>query len=155
MIKRYCLPLFEGTDTGKACYWVCDLTSEIPTAQLVPGDLVFVAEGAKFYKVPSAQNTTEIGSGGGAGSPAYTEFIKDLGIGRSGMFELTGAGLPVGKPVTVIQTAAPIPSKGNCRDEFEFDRISLTGYVLDATTIRVHWNATGVVSGEYAFAYLI
>lgn len=93
----------------------------------------------------------------GAGGSGYTAFTRDLGAARrSGTFDLTGlSGLTVGKVVLVIQTAAPIASKGDARDEFEMDPIVLTGYVVDATTIRVYWSAPGVVVGDYSFAYLV
>lgn len=87
----------------------------------------------------------------------FNAFTKDLGAARrSGTFDITGlSGLTADKHVTVIQTAAPIASKGNARDEFEMDRIELTGYVVDANTIRVFWQAPSVVVGTYAFAYLV
>lgn len=93
----------------------------------------------------------------GGGGLTLTAFEKDLGIGdRSGTFDITGlSGLTVDKPVLVVQTAAPIASKGNARDEAEMDQIQLTGYVVDANTIRVYWHATGIVTGNYAFGYAV
>lgn len=95
--------------------------------------------------------------GGGGGSPTYTAFTQDLGAARrSGTFDITGlSGLTADKPVAVMQSAAPIASKGDSRDEPEMDHISATGYVLDATTIRVYWHASAVVVGTYAFAYMV
>lgn len=90
------------------------------------------------------------------GALAGVDFTKDLGIARSGTFDITGlSGLTPGKNVAVVQTAQPIASKGNARDEFEMDHIQATGYVVDATTIRVYWNASGVAVGTYAFAYQV
>ena len=85
------------------------------------------------------------------------DFTKDLGVSRrSGTFDITGlSGLTPNKVVSVVQTAAAIASKGNARDEPEMDLIRLTGYVLDANTIRVYWNASGVVVGNYSFAYTV
>lgn len=90
--------------------------------------------------------------------PTSTDFIRDLGSSASsGTFDLTGlSGLTPGKNVLVSQTAQAIPSKGNARDEFELDDIQATGYVVDATTIRVYWNAHGrIVVGDYAFSYTV
>ena len=85
------------------------------------------------------------------------EFTQDLGVGRfSGTFDLTGlAGLTPGADVTIVQTAQAIASKGNARDEFEMDAIQLTGYVVDANTIRVYWWSPSLVAGIYAFAFAI
>jgi hypothetical protein len=65
------------------------------------------------------------------------------------------SGLTAGKNVLVVQTAQQVTSKGNARDEFEMDGINLTGYVVDANTIRVYWHAPSVVVGTYAFAYQV
>lgn len=99
--------------------------------------------------------TGAAGASGGAGS--YTAFTKDLGAARSsGTFDITGlSGLTADKVVAVVQTAGAIASKGNARDESEMDLIRLTGYVVDATTIRAYWNSPGVVVGTYEFAYQI
>lgn len=86
----------------------------------------------------------------------FIEFTKDLGANRSGTFDITGlSGLTADKPVLVRQTAAAIASKGNARDEPETDPITVTGYVVDATTIRCYWSAPSVVVGIYAFAYVV
>lgn len=91
------------------------------------------------------------------GGNAWTEFTKDLGAARrSGTFDITGlAGLTAGKPVQLFQSAAAIASKGNARDEPEMDLIKITGYVVDANTIRAYWESPSVVVGTYAFAYLV
>ena len=103
--------------------------------------------------IPGPQGNT------GSTGPAaiMTDFTKDLGAAdRSGTFDITGlSGLTTDKVVTVIQTAAKITSKGDARDEFEMDNIQLTGYVVDANTIRVYWQAPSVVVGTYAFAYQV
>jgi hypothetical protein len=95
--------------------------------------------------------------GGGGGAGTLTDFTVDLGhSNRSGHFDITGlAGLTVGKNVLIVQTAQPIATKGNARDEFEFDDIQFTGYVVNAATIRVYWNAKGTVVGIYAAAYQV
>lgn len=95
--------------------------------------------------------------GGGAGSTAFTAFTQDLGAARQGgTFDLTGlSGLTIDKPVMIMQTSAAIASKGNARDEPEMDHIAITGHVKSATEIRCYWNASAVVVGIYAFAYLV
>lgn len=87
----------------------------------------------------------------------WTDFTQDLGVGlTSGTFDVTGlSGLTTGKNVEVMQTGQPIAAKGGARDEFLFDDIQATGYVVDAATIRVLWNAHAVVTGPYAFAYQV
>lgn len=94
-------------------------------------------------------------AGGGSGGLALTDFIQNVGGGTSGHFTIAGAGFTAGKDVLIVQTAQPIPSKGNARDELEMDAIVLTGYVMDAATIQVYWRATGIVVGDYAFAYAV
>ena len=86
-----------------------------------------------------------------------TNITVDLGKARrSGTFDITGlSGLTADKNVLIAQNALPITSKGNARDEFEMDRIGAMGYVLNASTIRVLWNAGSVVVGSYNFAYQV
>lgn len=88
-------------------------------------------------------------------SSTFTVITQDLGIGRSGTFDITGlSGLTANKPVTVIQTNDPITSKGDATDEPEMDMIFAVGYTLDATSIRVTWQCSSIVAGEYTFGYL-
>jgi hypothetical protein len=98
-----------------------------------------------------------VGPAGAVGAAVMTAFTKDLGAARrSGTFDITGlAGLTADKVVTIVQTAAQVASKGNARDEPQMDQIQLTGYVVDAATIRAHWWAPAVVVGTYAFAYAV
>jgi hypothetical protein len=86
-----------------------------------------------------------------------TAVVKDLGVARrSGTFDITGlSGLTAEKVVVIVQTAAKVASKGDARDEFEIDGVQATGYVVDATTIRVYWWAPSVVVGDVAFAYAV
>lgn len=93
-------------------------------------------------------------TGGGVGEIIWNDFTVDLGAARSsGTFDVATSGRTADKDVIVIQTAKAIASKGNARDEAEMDQIQATGYVVDAATIRVYWNAPSVVVGTYAFAY--
>lgn len=46
---------------------------------------------------------------------------------------------------------AAIASKGNARDEAEFDMIECVAYADSTTSLSVTWNAPGVVVGDYAF----
>lgn len=113
-----------------------------------------------MQKYPGGTTTFLRGDGSFAtptASVTFTAFTKDLGVGdQAGTFDITGlSGLSAGKPVMVMQTAAAISSKGDARDEPEMDAISVTGYVVDATTIRCYWNAPSIVVGDYAFAYLV
>jgi len=91
------------------------------------------------------------------GFSAFTNYSVDLGTARtSGTFDITGlSGLTTDKPVLIFQSSSPIPSKGDARDEPEFDRIQAAGYVVNATTIRVSWWAPGVVVGTYEFEYAV
>jgi hypothetical protein len=98
------------------------------------------------------------GSSGAGG--AFNAFTKDLGANkRSGTFDITGlSGLTANKVVSIVQTMDQISSKGNARDEYEMDPITLTGYVVDAATIRALWACGGgqsVAVGTYAFAYQV
>lgn len=110
--------------------------------------------------IKTINGSTVLGSGDlvvSGAAPAYTAFTKDLGAAkRSGTFDITGlSGLTADKVVSIVQTAAPIASKGDARDEAEMEHINVTGYVVNATTIRAYWHAFGVMVGTYAFAYLV
>jgi len=99
---------------------------------------------------------TTLNATGGGGAGTWTDFVKDIGKGRSGTFDVTGlSGLTADKDVAIVQTSQIIPTKGDARDEFEFDAIQLTGYVLNSTTIRARWWAPGIVVGDYAFAHMV
>lgn len=94
---------------------------------------------------------------GGGGSATLTDFTANLGVARrSGTFDIMGlSGLTADKNVLVMQSAQPIASKGNARDESEMDHIRVTGYVLNTTTVRCYWDAPSVVVGSYNFAFLV
>jgi hypothetical protein len=94
---------------------------------------------------------------GGGGGMTLTPLVKDLGVAqRAGTFDITGlSGLTTDKPVLLVSTSAIIPSKGDARDENELDPITLSGYVLDANTIRAYWSAQTVIVGDRAFGYQV
>jgi len=110
-----------------------------------------------FLKADSTQADGLAWSTPAAAAPVFNEFTKDIGVAhQAGTFDITGlSGLTPAKPVQVWQTNAQVASKGNARDELEMDGIQLTGYVVDANTIRCHWSAPHIVVGIYAFAYLV
>lgn len=103
------------------------------------------------------------GDGAWAAPPAggaltLTVVEKDLGATPvdAGSFDITGlAGLTAGKPVLVQQAAGPYTGKGDLADEAEMDLVLATGYVVDATTIRVFWNSRGRVAGNVKFQYAV
>jgi hypothetical protein len=107
--------------------------------------------------IPGPQGIQGPAGGGGGGGLTFTDFTKDLGAAeRSGTFDITGlSGLTPDKNVLIVQTMQPISSKGDARDEFELQPIILTGYVVDANTIRALWNCDSVCAGDYAFAYAV
>jgi len=148
-----------GTNTGAVVIIVNTSTSAV-TLQPSRGDTI---NGLTSISLPGGA-VADLASDGiskwltsTAWSGTWTDFTQDLGSGAvSGTFDVAGlTGLVAGKNVAVVQTAQPIASKGNARDEFLFNDIQATGYVVDANTIRVYWNAGGIVVGTYAFAYQV
>lgn len=142
------LPLQAAIDDSRDVIALASLMRHQPAPQLIfpGGTTLFLRADGTFATPP-----------GGASGVTYVDFTKDLGVARrSGTFDITGlAGLTIDKVVNVVQTAAAIVSKGNARDEPEFDQIRLTGYVAAADTIRCYWSAPGVVVGIYAFSYFV
>lgn len=90
-------------------------------------------------------------------TPAVSTVIKSVGVsGRRGTFDVSvPRWMSVGSPVTVRHVAAPVPSKGNARDEIEMDPIIATGYVVSVGTLRVHWAsaARSIIVGDVAFGF--
>lgn len=122
-----------------------------------PGPAVFLeapeGEEGNLGPVGPQGPTGPQGPAGGGGGGTTTAFTKDLGVARSsGTFDVTGfAGLTVDKSYDVRQSAAPIGTKGDARDEPEFDTILCIAYSLDATSLRVYWKCDSVVVGDYTF----
>jgi len=85
---------------------------------------------------------------------------KDLGTSPlfSGTFDITGlSGLTAGKPVYIQQAAGPYTGKGTREDEAEMDQAIITGYAVDANTIRAYWTAqpkSGPLAGNVKFAFI-
>lgn len=119
-------------------------------------------QGATGAQGPAGANgaTGATGPQGPAGASSFTTVEKDLGAlpRYSGTFDLPGLnGLTPTKPVMVQQAAAAYTGKGTLTDEAEMDQLSLTGFVLDASTIRVYWTVpihNGPVAGNFKFDYL-
>jgi len=93
-----------------------------------------------------------------AGSLSFSTIEKNLGVKAtySGSFDITGlAGLTPGDPVLIQQATGPYTGKGTLADESE-DMVIANGYVLDAATIRVYWQAVkSPVIGNIKFNYSI
>lgn len=143
------------------------LPSRLTTAQRDTMTGIAVADGMLIYNSTAATHQArkagawvDFPGAAAAGSFAYTSFTKDLGVARrTGTFDITGlSGLTPDRVVNIVQTAGAIASKGNARDEPEMDLIELTGYVVDANTIRAYWACGGGMSvavGTYEFAYVV
>lgn len=122
----------------------------VPIAQIASG----TPTGAKFVRDDGtlAAPTAEA---------AVTLTTVEVSLGsapdarRSGSFTITGAGLTIGKAVLIQQASGPYTGKGAREDEAEMDPVSVTGKVLDATTIRCYWNSPNRVRGNYKFNYLV
>lgn len=110
--------------------------------------------GSKFLRDDNSWQTPS----GGGGALTLTEVEKDLGASaqRAGSFDITGfSGLTADKQVLIAQKAAPYTGKGTLYDEIEMDSVQAAGYVLNATTIRAHWTASGPVLGNVKFGYAV
>lgn len=155
-------PAGQGENVVDVPHYICDTEADLPLATNVPkGSTAFTLDTEKTWIVSNTGLLWSVGGGPGGLSAqigsgtTIAKTVKDLGAGRSsGTFDITGlSGLTADKVVSVVQTAGAIASKGNARDEPEMDLISATGYVVNATTIRVYWRAPGIVVGNYEFGY--
>lgn len=94
----------------------------------------------------------------GRSGAVITTIEKDLGYPAkySGSFLITGlSGLTLNKQVVVQQACGPYTGKGDNSDESEVDVIQAVGFVLDGSTIKVHYNSSSLVGGNFKFNYLI
>jgi len=142
-------PTYETSAEAAAKITAHEAASDPHTGYLRESD-------ANYVDLTDGGATTLHSHAGGGGGLTMVPIVQNIGRGRAGKFDITGlSGLTADKPVLMMQTAAPVPSRGNARDEMEFDSIELAGYVVDATTIRVHWKSDDLVIGDYAFAYAV
>lgn len=75
---------------------------------------------------------------------------------RSGHFDLTvPAGMNAFFNVIAYQSAIPGANKGTRSDAREFDQIFVAMAILNDTTLRGEWVATGPVLGNFNFYYQI
>jgi len=169
--------IVAGTDTVLGRIGSADLAfAQVATGQVANNAVTY----AKMQDVTAASRLIGRGSAGGAGDPeeitlglnlsmsgttlkgmTLTNVEKDLGAAPlySGTFDITGlSGLTVGANVLVMQAAGPYTGKGDQPDEAEMDQVTATGYVFDATTIRVYWTCqpySGPVAGNVKFNYVV
>jgi hypothetical protein len=74
---------------------------------------------------------------------------------KAGNFVIAGlTGLTPGNPIMIMQAAGPYTGKGTLDDEAEMDAISVTGYALNATTIKCMWQSAHAVIGNFKFNYI-
>lgn len=73
----------------------------------------------------------------------------------NGSFTITGSGLTTNKLIHIQQSPGPYTGKGTYTDEIEFDQITATGYVFDATTIKCNWGCNTLVRGNTKFSYFV
>lgn len=74
---------------------------------------------------------------------------------RSGKFTIAGAGLTIGKPVSIQQASGPYTGKGTRNDEAEMDQVLVVGKVISAIAIECFWKSQHRVRGNFKFNYLI
>lgn len=86
-----------------------------------------------------------------------TTVEKDLGSvpKMAGKFTIAGAGLTIGKPVSIMKAVGPYTNKGTRADEAEMDAIIATGVVTSATEITAYWNSATRVKGNVKFNYFV
>ena len=111
---------------------------------------------ARTFTLPDSSGTLALS--GGAGGLTLTTVEKNLGSveRRCGSFQITGlAGLTTGKPVLMTQAKGPYTNKGTREDEAAMDRIDVTAFVLNATTIQCYWFSDRKVRGNFKFDYSI
>lgn len=86
------------------------------------------------------------------------EFQVNLGsiAQRSGTFDVVSpTELIFTQTIRLWQSVNPATGKGTLSDESEMDQISIVGAVLNFSTFRCHWVATGPVIGNFKFYYQI
>jgi hypothetical protein len=96
----------------------------------------------------------------GQTSTVYTLNTVEVNIATlpksSGKFSITGlTGLITNKPVYIQQANGPYTNKGTRDDESEMENISVSGKVLNATTIQCYWRSSTRAKGNYKFNYKV
>jgi hypothetical protein len=71
----------------------------------------------------------------------------------NGNFTITSSGLTVGAPVMVMQASTRPGSV--LYDSIEMDQITVSGVVINSTTIKCNWGCKTAVSSSYTFNYWI
>lgn len=144
-----------------------DLTGTYPNptlAALAPNPFVAVGDATHVAQITTDAKgritaVTSVAITAAAGPPTLTQLNKDFGASPlySGTFDIGGlAGLTIGKAVIIQQSSAVSPTGMTTRDGAEWDAITFSGYVLDAATIRVYWNANpGPVAGNVELDYVV
>lgn len=130
--------------------------ANLPT--LLVGELGFTTDTNQLY-IGSASGNVLINSSS-SGGLTFITVEKNLGslAKKSGTFDITGlSGLTPGKQVLVNQAVAPYTGKGTLSDEASMNLAVASGYVLNATTIRVYWDCgeQGNLKGNVKWNYAI
>lgn len=107
--------------------------------------------GDRTFNLPDSD--TQLGGGTGLSLSTVEMDLGSVPV-LSGTFDITGlSGLTPGRPVLIQQAVGPYTGKGTLADECE-DLVRITGYVVDSTTIRAHWNSHPFfVKGNVKFNY--
>lgn len=127
----------------------------------MPDKIPLIVVGGQIRQMQAGDTISPTIAPGSGGSFVFSLVEKDLGVlpRYGGAFDITGlSGLTAGKPVMVTQRAGPYTGKGDREDEAEMDSLTVTGFVVDATTVRCYWNVpsrNGPVVGNIKFQYLI
>lgn len=75
---------------------------------------------------------------------------------RGGSFNIIGTGFVAGKPIMISQSSGPYTGKGTYLDEIEMDQITVSGSVINTTTIQCNWGSNGrYIKGFVGFNYWI
>lgn len=107
----------------------------------------------EHYHLTAAEYAA-LGSSGGA-SFITTEIDLGTKPKSNGSFTITSSGLTTGKVVLINQAALAYTGKGTYTDEIEMDQITVSGNVVDATTINCNWGCNTLVAGNVKFNYLV
>lgn len=128
-------------------------------ASLLDGEIAINRADRLLYFKDANGNIVSKSLANEAGAVGITTVEVDLtGSGaavRAGSFQITGTGFTPGKMVIISQAPGPYTGKGTLADEAECDPITVSGYVLNATTIQCYWSCPFVVRGNFKFNYFI